>query len=113
MAAWLIPALKAVLPHVGTIVSAAAPAFTKKAAGADASQASLLQQQITELQAAASGNDEHIKKLAAQIQNTVEALELLASIVEARHRRIRALSVAAAVLSAAALGAVLYILLTR
>src|SRR3569832_466014 len=30
MAAWLIPALKAVLPHVGTIVSAAAPAFKKK-----------------------------------------------------------------------------------
>ena len=30
MAAWLIPALKLVLPHVGTIFSAAAPVFTKK-----------------------------------------------------------------------------------
>jgi hypothetical protein len=113
MAAWLIPALKAVLPHVGTIVSAAAPAFTRKSGGTDASQASLLQQQITELQAAASGNDAHIKKLAAQMQNTLEALELVASVTEARHRRTLALGIAAAVLSAASLGAVLYILLTR
>jgi len=30
MAGWLIPALKAVLPHVGDIVAAAKPVFTKK-----------------------------------------------------------------------------------
>ena len=30
MTAWLIPALKLVLPHVGTIFSAATPVFTKK-----------------------------------------------------------------------------------
>ena len=30
MASWLIPALKAVLPHVGDIVSYAMPAFTRK-----------------------------------------------------------------------------------
>ena len=30
MAAWLIPALKAIIPHVGTVIAAAAPVFTKK-----------------------------------------------------------------------------------
>ena len=30
MAAWLIPALKMVLPHMGTILSVATPVFTKK-----------------------------------------------------------------------------------
>ena len=66
MPAWLIPALKSVLPYVGTIVSAAAPVFTKKSADAASSQA-ILQQQITELQVAASGNDAHIKALAMQM----------------------------------------------
>ncbi len=48
MPAWLIPALKAALPHIATIISAAAPVFTRKADAAN--QALLLQQQITELQ---------------------------------------------------------------
>lgn len=74
MPAWLIPVLKSVLPYVGAIVSAAAPVFTKKSADAAANQAILLQQQITELQAAASANDAHIKALAIQMQNTVEAV---------------------------------------
>jgi len=30
MASWIIPALKAVLPHVKTIYDTAAPVFTKK-----------------------------------------------------------------------------------
>ena len=30
MPAWLIPALKAALPHVASIVAAASPAFTRK-----------------------------------------------------------------------------------
>jgi hypothetical protein len=77
--AWLIPALKAVLPHVGTIVSAAAPVFTKK--GAD------VQQQITELQAAASQNAANIKDLAEQLRTTVAALEQAASTAEVNLRR--------------------------
>jgi len=32
MAAWLLPALKAVLPHVGTLINVAAPVFTHKSA---------------------------------------------------------------------------------
>lgn len=113
MPAWLIPALKAVLPHVGTIVSAAAPAFTKKSADAVANQTMLLQQQITELQAAASENDAHIKELAAQIQNTVEVLEKGALLAEGRHQRILILCIAATVLSVTSLCTALFILVAR
>ena len=44
MASWLIPALKAVLPHVKTIYETAAPVFTKKKAEAVPDPTPLLQQ---------------------------------------------------------------------
>jgi len=113
MPAWFIPALKAVLPHVGTIVSAAAPVFTRKSADAAPDQTALLQQQITELQAAASANDVHIKALAAQMQNTVETLEKAAALAESRHRRTQTLCVAASILSLIALSAALFLVGAR
>ena len=113
MASWLIPVLKSVLPYVGTIISAAAPVFTKKSADAAATQANLQQQQITELQAAASENDAHIKALAIQMQNTVEALEKGASLAEKRHQRIVVLCILAITLSLISLGATLYVFLAR
>ena len=54
MANWLLPALKAVLPHVGDILSAGKPAFTKRRPEPAANQPDLVQQQIAELQAAVS-----------------------------------------------------------
>jgi hypothetical protein len=105
--------LKSVLPYVGTIISAAAPVFTKKSADAAASQAILQQQQITELQAAASENDAHIKALAIQMQNTVEALEKGASLAERRHQQIAILCSLAITLSVISLGAALYLVLAR
>lgn len=87
MAAWFLPALKAVLPHVGTIISSAAPVFTKKSDTTVANQALLLQQQVTELQAAASQNAAHVRELAEQLQSTLAALEQGATIAEARMRR--------------------------
>jgi len=95
MPAWLIPALKAVLPHIGTIISAAAPVFTRKNADAVA---------ITELQSAASQNAANIKELAEQLQSTVAALEQAASIAEAKLRRALLLSVVSAVVSVTAAG---------
>jgi hypothetical protein len=103
MATWLIPALKAVLPHIGTIISAASPVFTKKKADTAPNQTALLQQQITELQAAASQNTAHIKELAAQLQSTVAALEQAAEAAEARIHRALMLCLAAAIGSAIAL----------
>src|SRR3979490_2495188 len=113
MPAWLIPALKAVLPHIGTIISAAAPVFTRKNADAVANQALLLQQQITELQSAASQNAAHIKELAEQLQSTVAALEQAASIAEAKLRRALLLSVVSGVLFAIAAGIALIFIFGR
>jgi len=110
MVTWLIPALKAILPHIGTIVSAAVPVFTRKNADVVANQA-LLQQQITELQSAASQNALHIKELAAQLQSTVTALEQAASITETRQRRIFLVCIVAIILSITAFSAVMYLTL--
>jgi hypothetical protein len=106
MPAWLIPALKAVLPHVGTIVSVAVPAFTKMRS-TTSDNAATLQQQIAELQAAAAQNATHIKQLAEQLQFTVKALEQAAAMAETRHRRITVLCLIAVALSVIALGAAL------
>jgi len=111
MPAWLLPALKAVLPHIGTIISAAAPVFTRKADAAN--QTLLLQQQITELQSAASQNAAHIKELAEQLQSTVAALEQAASIAEGKLRRALLLCAASAVLSAISLGIALVLVFGR
>jgi len=104
MPAWLIPTLKAVLPHIGTIISAAAPVFTRKNADAVA---------ITELQSAASQNAANIKELAEQLQSTVAALEQAASIAEAKLRRALLLCVVSAVLSAVSIGIALVLIFGR
>jgi hypothetical protein len=108
VASWLIPALKAVIPHVGDILSAAKPVFTKKrpeaVPGAGSGAYDLVQQQIAELQAAASQQSAHIKELAAQLENTVAALEKAAHIAEERLRRVLIFTAVSAALSIAALG---------
>lgn len=111
MAAWLIPAVQAILPLVGQIVSSALPVFTTRKADAPVQDpAGVLQQQITELQTAASQNAVHVKELAEQLQKTVTALEAGAEIAESRFRQMKALVVAALVLAAAALGVALFAL---
>jgi len=104
MAAWLIPALRAVLPHVGTIISAASPVFTKKRMGAAADQNALLQEQIAELQGAVSQNAANIKELAAELESTVLT-------TQASLKRATLLCVAALGLSVIALGAALFVVL--
>ena len=105
MAGWLIPALKAVLPHVGDIVAAAKPVFTKKKpeAGAPGGEA----QQIAELQAAVTQNAEHVRELAAQLQSTVTAIEKGAELAESRLRRAVLFCAVAVALSLFALGVAL------
>ena len=107
MATWLIPALKAVLPHIGTIISATAPAFTKKGTAPTTDQIHLLQQQISELQAAASQNATHVKELAEQLQNTVAALEQAASAATSKQQCALKLNLTAIALSAISLCVVL------
>ncbi len=112
--AWFGPAIRAVLPYLGSIVAASLPAFTtRKSEGAADAQAKLLKQQITELQSAASQNAEHIRELAGQVQKTVAALEQEAAAAEKAHKRAVALSIGAIVLSCAALGISLVVLFGR
>jgi hypothetical protein len=113
MAGWLIPALKAVLPHVGDIVSAAKPAFTKRKPEAAANQPDLVQQQIAELQAAVSQQSGHIKELAAQLQSTVTALEKAALLAEQRLRRVLLFTAVSAAVAVAALGVAFVAVITR
>lgn len=105
MPSWLIPALKAVLPHVGDIVNAARPVFTRrKPVDTPAAQtADVTQQQIAELQAAVSQNAEHVHELAEQLQSTVAALQASAALAESRLRRVRVAVSLSVVVSLAAL----------
>jgi hypothetical protein len=113
MAPWLLPALKAVLPHVGTIISAAVPVFTRRREAAAAGQASLQQQQIEELQTAAAQNAVHVRELAAQLRATVTAMEQAATLAEAKLRRVVVLCGVALVLAVMALGVALVLLGAR
>lgn len=111
MAAWLIPAVKAILPFVTPIVTSALPVFTtRKSDEAAAAQADVLQKQITELQSAASQNALHVKELAGQLQKTVAALEQAAALAESRFRQAGVLCGVTAVLSLLAIGVSLSVL---
>lgn len=110
MPGWLVPALKAVLPHVGTIISAAAPAFTRRTGDPSATPTSLMQQQIAELQTAAAQNDAHVRELAEQLQATLSALERSAALAEQRLVRATWVASAAGVVAVAALAAALFAL---
>lgn len=113
MAGWLIPALKAVIPHVGDIISAAKPAFTKRKPEAVANPTDLVQQQIAELQAAVSQQSGHVKELAAQLENTLTALEKAALVAEQRLRRVLIFTAVSAALAVTALGVAFVAVMTR
>jgi hypothetical protein len=102
MPAWFLPAVKLILPHVGTIVAAAKPHFTKRKPEND-EQASVVQQQIAELQAAASQNAGLINELAEKLQLTVTALEQAAAATQDRVKRLYLTSVVSLIVAIAAL----------
>src|SRR5207253_8845028 len=95
------------IPHVGDILSATKPAFTKRKPEIVANQPDLVQQQIAELQAAVSQQASHIKELAAQLENTVSALETAAQLAEARLRRVLVFTAVAAAVPVGARGVAL------
>jgi hypothetical protein len=95
--ALLIPVLRAVLPHLGSILSAASPAFSSRTADPE----------IAELRAAVSRNADHTKELAEQLERTVTALDETARVAEARLRL--ALWMAGGALALAAVALVLAI----
>jgi hypothetical protein len=95
MPGWVFPALKAILPHVGTIVEAARPVFARRSAG----DKPPVEEQIAELQGAITQNADHIKALAEQLQKTVAVLEEEAEATRDKLKRAYALGVFAAALS--------------
>ena len=90
---------KLVLDNLDTIMGVVKPAFTRKKVEALPSQTDLLNQQISELQAAASGNAEQIGQLAAQLKEVVAALEQAAKSAESEREKLRSLCVAAIAIS--------------
>ena len=110
MPAWLLPAVKLILPHVTDIVKAAKPAFTRLTGKALEEQGDVVQRQIAELQSAASQNATHVKELAEQLRLTVTALEQAGAAAEKRLKRVYALAFGALLLSVAALATALYTL---
>jgi uncharacterized coiled-coil protein SlyX len=90
---------KLVLNNLDTIIGVVKPAFTRKQVDAINTQTDLLNQQIAELQAAASGNAEQIRQLAAQVKEMVEALAASAAEAAAQRTAARRLSIGAIALS--------------
>jgi len=113
MASWLQAALKAVIPHVGDILSATKPAFTERKPEVAANRPGRVQAQIGELQSAVSQQAAHIKELAAQLESTVVALEKAAQVAEERLRRVLVFTALAAAFAVAALGVAFLAAITR
>lgn len=73
MAAYL-PVIKAILPYLAPLVSAATPMFTRSAGEAGKDQSSTAQL-ITELQEAVEINAKSLKIIATQLQTSIEAFD--------------------------------------
>lgn len=94
---------KLVLANLDTIIGVVKPVLTRKKVEALPSQTELLNQQIAELQAAASGNAEQIKALAAQLKEVVTAAEQAAANAAMERRILRSLCIVAIAISVVAI----------
>lgn len=99
---WLVVG-KLVLSNLDTIIGVVKPVFTRKKVETFPTQADLLNQQIVELQVAASNNAEQISKLAAQVKEVVGALAQAAADAATERVAARRLSLAAMAVSTLAL----------
>jgi methyl-accepting chemotaxis protein len=104
---------KLVLGNLDTIIGVVKPAFTRKKVDALPTQTDLLNQQISELQAAASGNAEQIKQLAEQVKEMVAALEQSAINAQAEREKLRRLCLVAMAISLVSIVGVVALILVR
>ncbi|MDQ7989603.1 MAG: hypothetical protein REI09_08215 [Candidatus Dactylopiibacterium sp.] len=100
MPAWL-PLLKASLPYVTQLVTAAIPAFTARH---DPKDDPLLTQQIEELQRAATHNAEAVRGLAEKLRQTIQTLDDAAAELERKARLFRTFALINAAVAMVALG---------
>jgi uncharacterized protein YukE len=91
-----------VLNNLDKIIGVVRPGFTRKKVEVASAQFDLLNQQITELQSAASTNAEQIRNLAAQVKEVVEALAQAGAAAAEQRAAARRWSVIAVALSAVA-----------
>lgn len=110
MATWIIPALKTVLPHVGTIITAARPMFSKSRSTENGGSQHV---QIAELQAAVAQNDSNIRELAEQLQHTISTLEQAAIAAQVQSRSMERLCWMSAAMAGVALLVALIAIATR
>jgi uncharacterized phage infection (PIP) family protein YhgE len=99
---WLVVG-NLVLNNLDTIMRVVSPAFTRKKVDGLPSQTDLLNQQIAELQAAASNNAEQITQLAAQVKDLVAALAQAGTEAAAQRAAARRWSYAAVGISCVAM----------
>lgn len=102
-----------VLTNLDTIIGVVKPAFTRKKVEGLPSQTELLNQQILELQAAASSNADQIRQLAAQLKEVVAALEQAARSAQAERERLRRLCLVAIAISVVSIVAVIALIIGR
>ena len=106
MSSWLAIAV----PYLPEIIHLARPLFTRNK-NADKTP-ELAAQQITELQAAVADNVENIKKLAMDMQQTIDALQLAADALDKRLRLAHTIKIVALTVSVLAFGIAAYALAT-
>ena len=104
---------KLVLSNLDTIIAVVKPAFTRKKVDVIPNQTDLLNQQISELQAASSSNSEQIKELAAQLKQIVTALGQATVIVAADRKKTRNLCLLAVFFSVVSIIVVIVASVTR
>lgn len=100
MPVWFAPLLKA-LPHLATIATATGHAFTKHKPSA--AETDIVQQQIAELQAAASRTDTDVRDLAAQVRDALTTIERGGALTQEHIQRLYRLCIAALGVAAVAI----------
>ena len=105
MAAWL-PLIKASLPYVTQIVTAAIPGFTSRTTFGKPDE--VVGKQIAELQAAATSNAESIQTLAAQLKQTIEGIDAAGADLQRQLKILRWLAGAAVVVAIVAIAVAIW-----
>ena len=101
-----------VLGNLDKIMAVVKPGFTRRNIDAVGNQTDLLNQQISELQAAAAANAEQIRVLAAQLKDVVAALEQAGLAAAAERAATRRLALVALVVGVAGLVTAILALVT-
>ncbi|MDN3651339.1 hypothetical protein QWY77_00880 [Thalassotalea ponticola] len=102
MAVQALPIIKAIAPYLADIASATIPAFTSKSKSSKEA-AELINEQISELQSAASQNAQNLNLLADNLQKAILSLEESLVALEKKMRIYLGLTISSILISITAL----------